>query len=104
MNSIKAIWTNGQIVPVEPIDWPEGSELLVEPVSPHQYKIGMSEEDWHDDPESIAAWVAAVEKIEPLIWKEGEEEEYQRHREESRKFNIEAVRKQLEKKPNGESL
>jgi hypothetical protein len=27
MNAIKATWTNGQILPAEPVDWPEGSEL-----------------------------------------------------------------------------
>src|SRR5262245_35201922 len=26
MNAIKATWKNGQIVPAEPVDWPEGSD------------------------------------------------------------------------------
>jgi hypothetical protein len=101
MNAIKATWTKGQIVPSEPVDWPEGSELVVEPVPPRE-KIGMSEEDWRDDSESIAAWIAAVEMIEPMIWKEGEEEDYERYRKESREFNIEAVRKQMETMPAGD--
>jgi len=96
INAIKAIWTNGQIVPSEPVDWPEGSQLLAEPVMPNGEKIGMTEEEWRDDPESIAAWVAAVESIEPLIWAEGEREEYERYREAVRQFNLEAVRKQME--------
>ena len=100
MNAIKATWTNGQIVPAEPVDWPEGSELLVEAV-PTGEKIGMSEDEWGDDPESIAAWIAAVEKIEPMIWEEGEREEYERYRKESREFNIDAVRKQVEAMPDG---
>jgi hypothetical protein len=102
MNAIKARWTNWQIVPAEPVDWPEGSELLVEPV-PTGEKLGMSEEEWRDDPESIAAWIAAVEKIEPMIWEEGEREEYERYRKESRDFNIEAVRKQMEAMPDGDA-
>ncbi|HLZ09979.1 MAG TPA: hypothetical protein VKT80_15425, partial [Chloroflexota bacterium] len=73
MNAIKATWTNGQIVPAEPVDWPEGSALLVEPVSAGE-KVGMSEEEWRDDPDSIADWIAWVDTIEPMIWGEGERE------------------------------
>ena len=31
MKTIHAIWKDGQIVPVEPVDWPEGTPLSVEP-------------------------------------------------------------------------
>ena len=103
MHAIKAIWKNGRIVPSEPVDWPEGSELMVEPIVPNEQKIGLSEEEWRDDPASIAAWIAAVEKIEPLIWAEGEGEEYERYRKECRQFNIEAVRKQMEEMPDGDA-
>ncbi len=100
MRAIKAIWTNGRILPSEPVDWPEGSELVVEPVASSE-KIGMDESEWRDDPESIAAWITAVEKIEPMIWAEGESEEYERFRKEFRQFNIEAVRKQMEEMRDG---
>ena len=102
MNAIRATWTHGQIVPAEPVDWPEGARLLVEPV-PAGEKIGLAEEEWRDDPESIAAWIQAVEKIEPMIWAEGEREEYERYRKESREFNIEAVRKQMEAMSGGDT-
>src|SRR5580704_15874953 len=101
MHAIKAIWTNGRILPSEPVDWPEGSELLVEPVA-KSGKIGLGESEWRDDPESIAAWIAAVEKIEPMIWAEGEREEYERYRWDCREFNIEAVRKQMDAMPDGD--
>jgi hypothetical protein len=100
MHAIRATWTNGRIVPAEPVDWPEGSELLVEPV-PRGEKIGLSEDDWRDDPESIAAWVTAVEKLEPMIWEEGEREAYESYRKACREFNIEAVRKQMDEMPGG---
>ena len=103
MHAIKATWTNGQIVPAEPVDWPEGSELRVEPVVPKIQKIGLTEEESGDDPESIAAWIAAVEKIEPLIWADGELEEYERYREKCRQFNLEAVRKQMDEMPAGDA-
>ena len=95
MNAVRATWTRGQILPTEPINWPEGSELRVEPVVPSAGKIGMSEEEWGDDPASIAAWIAAVEKIEPLEWREGEQAEYECYREKCRQFNVEAVRQQM---------
>jgi hypothetical protein len=101
MNAIRATWTNGQIVPAEPVNWPEGSKLLVEPVSTGE-KLGLTEEEWRDDPESIAAWIEAVEKIEPLIWAPGEREDYEHYRKRSRDFNVEAVRKQMEAMPNGD--
>jgi hypothetical protein len=102
MNAVRATWTNGQIVPAEPVNWPEGSHLLVAPV-PAGENIGLTEEEWRDDPESIAAWIAAVEKIEPMIWAEGEREEYERFRKQAREFNIEAVRKQMEAMPDGDA-
>jgi hypothetical protein len=84
MHAIRAIWVNGRILPSEPVDWPEGSELLVEPLAPPAEKIGMSEAEWRDDPDSIAAWIQAVESLEPLIWEKGEEEELDHWREQCR--------------------
>ncbi len=101
MSAIKAVWTNGHIVPAEPVDWPEGSELLVDKVE--SARLGLTEDEWRDDPESIAAWIDAVEKLEPMVWKEGEREDYERYREQSRKFNIEAVRKQMEAMSDGDA-
>jgi len=96
MNAIKATWTNGQILPTEPVNWPDGSQLLVEPLVTRMELNGTNESEWGDDPESIAKWVAAVEKLQPLIWAEGEREAYELYREESRRFNIEAVRGQMD--------
>ena len=103
MNAIKATWTNGQIVPAEPVEWPEGSELRVESVAPGGAKTGLTQDDWGEDPESIAAWIAAVEKIEPMTWAEGEREEYERYREKVRQFNREAVRMQMKQMPQGDA-
>lgn len=67
MSAIKATWINGQIMPNEPVSWPEGSELLVEATGGDGSKVGLTEDEWRDDAESIAAWIAAVEAIEPPI-------------------------------------
>ena len=65
MNAIKATWTNGQILRAESVNWPEGSELLVEPIR-SSAKIGMDENEWRNDAQSIAEWIAWVDTIEGL--------------------------------------
>jgi hypothetical protein len=100
MHAIKAVWTNGQIVPAEPVDWPEGSQLLVEPLLPSE-KVGLDESEWEDSPEALADWEAWLRTIEPLEFTEEELAELERYREEFRRFNIEAVRKQMEELGDG---
>jgi hypothetical protein len=94
MTAIKATWINGRIVPSGPVDWPEGSELLVEPL-PSRIKIGLDEAEWDDSPEALADWEAWVKSIEPLEFTDEEVESLARFREEFRRYNIEAVRKQM---------
>ena len=95
MSAIRATWTNGQIVPAEPVDWPEGSELLVEPVAPAE-KIGLDESEWRDSAEALADWEAWIHTIEPLEYTDAERAELARYRKEFRRHNLEAVRKQME--------
>lgn len=92
MHAIKATWINGHIVPAEPVSWPEGSELRVEPVGTRE---GLNESNWSDDPASIEAWEQAVRALEPMTWKEGEREEYERYRQRMKEFNREAVAKEI---------
>jgi hypothetical protein len=96
MNAIMAVWKNGQILPSEPVNWPEGSRLIVEPIGTDEEIVGMSEEDWKDDPASIAAWEAGVRSIEPPVYTDEERAEMERYRAEFRRFNLEAVRRQME--------
>jgi hypothetical protein len=95
VNAIKATWTNGQILPAEPVDWPEGSALVVEPVN-GAGSLGLSEEGWRDDVESIAEWEKWVRSIEPLEYTEGERAAFSRYRDEHRRYNLDAVRRQMQ--------
>jgi len=61
MNAIKGRYRNGQIILTQPADWPEDTEVLVEPVSTDDH-----EENWPTDPESIARWLAEFDAIPPL--------------------------------------
>ena len=94
MNSIQAIWLNGKIVLTGPVDWPEGSKLIVQPVN-QPARIGMTEQEW-DTTAGLAEWEAAVRAVEPLEYSEAEQREFERYAEESRRANREAVRQQME--------
>lgn len=94
MNPIKATWIGGQIVPAEPVDWPEGSELVVKPVATAG-KVGLHESEWRDDAEVLAAWDAWTSTIEPLVLTDEERAAFASYREQSRDFNVEAVRQQM---------
>ena len=95
MNAVRAIRTNGRILPSEPVDWPEGSKLLVEPLSTEE-KIGLDESKWTDDAAAVADWAAWIHSIEPLELTEEEERDMERYQEEFRRFNLDAVRRQME--------
>jgi hypothetical protein len=94
VNAVKATWTNGQILPAEPVDWPEGSELVVEPVN-GAASIGLTESEWREDGNSIAEWEKWVRSVQPLEYTDEERAELASYREQHRQFNLEAVRRQM---------
>jgi len=96
MNAIRATWKGGQIVPGEPVNWPEGCELVVEPLSTTAAKIGLDESEWRDDAASRADWEAWIRTIEPLEFTPEEEARFARFDTQMRKYNIEAVRRQMQ--------
>lgn len=98
MKAIKATWKNGRIVPDQKVDWPEGCRLLVEPLGVVR-SLGIREEDWPTDPEGIARHLAAMEKIEPLIFSKKERAEWEAALQEQKEFekaNFEKWAKELE--------
>jgi hypothetical protein len=58
-------------------------------------KIGLTEAEWRDDPEAIAEWSAWLKTIEPLEYTDEERASIEQFEREFRKFNIEAVRRQM---------
>ena len=65
MDVIKGVFRNGQIIFSAPADWPEGTEVLIEPIG-HPEMFGMREEEWPATPEAAAAWLAWYDALEPL--------------------------------------
>ena len=84
MSAIKGIYKNGQVVLESPADWPDGTEVIVEPTV--QETVGMTEEEQGDDPESIAAWITEFDAIPPLQMTPEEEAEWQAARQAQKKF------------------
>ena len=62
VKAIHAIWKNGQIVPTQPVDWPEGTEPAVEPIE-EPLETDSEGDLLADDPESIARWLASLEPL-----------------------------------------
>jgi hypothetical protein len=104
MNSIKGVYKNGQIIPNEPADWPDGTEVRIEPITapagaprPDQGDIGMTEEEQGDDPESIARWLAEFDAIPPLQMTPEEAAEWRAARKAQRELEIATFNERAEK-------
>ncbi len=95
MNTIKATVRNRRIELTAPDDLPDGTEVFVDvtPVSPNQ--IGIEESQWRDDAEALNDWDRWIKTIEPLELSPEEQAANTRFEEEFRRFNVEAVRKQM---------
>jgi hypothetical protein len=64
MNLIKATVRSGRLEVEQPINLPDGTELLIPlPDSPEQ----SGENGWDNSPEGIADWLKWYDSLEPLI-------------------------------------
>jgi hypothetical protein len=90
---IHATWKNGQIVPDDPVDLPEGCRLVVEPESE---TIGVTEEEWDNSPEGIAAWLEWYDSLEPLIFTPEEEANIAQGRQKMKEYTIANMHKGIE--------
>jgi hypothetical protein len=95
MNTIKATVRNRRIELNAPDDLPDGTEVLVDVVPLAPGKIGIDESEWRDDAAALADWDAWLKAIEPIQLTPDEQATNARFEEEFRRFNIEAVRKQM---------
>jgi predicted DNA-binding antitoxin AbrB/MazE fold protein len=86
MKTILAVWKNGQIVPTQPVDWPEGTTLAVEPID--ESLVTEAREDlFGDDPASIERWLAWFDSLEPLSFTPEEEAAWHTARQERRDWD-----------------
>lgn len=95
MNTIKGTYKNGQIIMAEPADWPEGTEVLIEPI-PQPEMLGIREEDWPDTPEGIAAWLRWYDSLEPLEFTPEEEADIAAWRQQVKEDTIAGMHQRIE--------
>jgi hypothetical protein len=93
MHPITGIVKDGQIIPNEPAEWPNGTRVRIEPiqtleetVAPDAGQNVWTEDRQQDDPESVARWIAAFDAIPPLQMTSEEEAEWQAARAAQRAF------------------
>jgi hypothetical protein len=96
MTAVKGTVKNGRVEVETPADWPEGCTVLIELLPGVREKIGIDESEWRDDPASLADWEAWIKTIEPLEFTPEEEAAFARFNEEMRRYNLDAVRRQME--------
>lgn len=84
MNAIKATVKNGQVLAAVPADWPEGSEVVIEPLASGTDYGGMRDEDWPTTPEGIAALLKRWDALEPLEMTPEEEARWEAIRKEDK--------------------
>lgn len=95
MDAIRSILRGGRLDFQAPPDWPEGTEVLIEPAAPATERIGIDESDWRDDPVALADWEAWIQTIEPLESTPEEAAGMAEFDERMRRYNVEAVRRQM---------
>jgi hypothetical protein len=96
LEAIRATVRSGRLELDTPSDWPEGTEVLIEPMNSRCEKIGIDESEWSDDPMSLADWEAWIQTIEPLEFTPEESEMIAEFESRMRQYNVEAVRRQMQ--------
>ena len=96
MDAVRSIVKGGRVELLAPPDWPEGTEVLIEPALGATERIGIDEADWRDDPTSLADWEAWIAANEPLEYTPEEATRMADFDEQMRRSNVEAVRRQME--------
>ena len=89
MHAIKVKYRDGKVVLAEKADWPEDTDVLVEPIA-QEKTLGIREEDWPTDPEGIAKLLALVDSLEPLEMTPEEEAEWKAALQAQKEYDLSA--------------
>jgi hypothetical protein len=85
MDTIKAKVRNGRIETDEPLNLPDGTELLIlRPNGTHD----SPEEDWDNTPAGIAAWLKWYDSLQPLIFTAEERQALESDQEARREWEL----------------
>jgi len=74
MHAIRGTVKDGRLDLAVPHEWPDGTEVLVQPVERGERGdcFGIREDDWPDTPEAVAEWLQWYDSLEPLIFTDEE--------------------------------
>jgi hypothetical protein len=92
---IRAKRKNGQIIPEEPVDWPDGCDVFVSRTSLPEL-VGAAEDLQADDPESVARWLEWYDSLEPLIFTPQEEAEIAACRQQVKEYTLENTERDID--------
>src|SRR5262249_19359505 len=98
VDALKTTVRNRRIEVDAPAELTDGTQVLIEMTAIPAERIGIEESEWRDDQVALADWEAWIKTVEPLELSAEEREAFARFDEEFRRFNLEAVRKQMAEK------
>jgi hypothetical protein len=87
MSAIRGKYVDGAVVLDAPANWPNGTEVVVEP-APVVEPLGLREEDWPTTPEGIAALVARMDQFEAIELTPEEEADIAAWRQKMKEYTI----------------
>ncbi len=87
MKTITGTVRNGQIVADQPVNWPDGCRVVIEP-APEEKTLGIREEDWPTTPEALADWIAWFDSLEPVELTPEEEADWKAWRLQIKEYTI----------------
>src|SRR6266850_1473888 len=85
MNAIRAAVHNHRLEVEVPADWPDGIEVMIEPMCESE-SLGIREEDWQNTPEAIEQWLRWYDSLEPLVMTPEEEAEWEAARQAQKEY------------------
>jgi hypothetical protein len=94
LDVIRATVKSGRLELDAPPEWPDGTQVLIEPATLSPV-IGIDESQWRDDPDSLADWDAWIKTVEPLEFTSEERARIDEFDQKMRLYNVDAVGRQM---------
>jgi hypothetical protein len=94
LDAIRATVKSGRLELDAPPEWPDGTQVLIEPATTSPV-IGIDESQWRDDPDSLADWDAWIKTIEPLEFTSEERARIDEFDQQMRLYTVDAVARQM---------
>jgi hypothetical protein len=95
MKAIMGTIRNGQIVADQPVEWPDGCRVIIEPAAKEE-TLGIGEEDWPTTPETLAEWLAWFDSLEPVALAPEEEADWKAWRQRIKEYTVANMDKDIE--------